>query len=65
MKVICVIENGMLQAAWSDSPELQVELLDYDNMELCDVECENGRIEYEGYQQLEQEIEHGALHRVW
>ena len=65
IKIICVVRGGLLEDVFSnvDSSQVDVELLDYDNMKACDLESERGKAEYEGYEELEREIE--GMHSVF
>lgn len=60
-KVLCVIEQGVLVGAYSDNPEIDLELLDYDSFKQADENSE----EYQGYKALEQELKGGLLTQVW
>lgn len=64
-RTICVIEGGLLTAVYSDDKALDVELLDYDNMKMCQPIDGESNDEYDGYKELEDEIKSGALHCVW
>ena len=60
-KVICVIQNGAMIEAYSNNPETDIELLDYDSYN----KAEEGTDEYKGFQCLEEEIGSGKYAQVW
>ena len=65
VRVICVIENGCLIDVYSNTKNMTVDLLDYDNMNACIPEDKDDVVAYSEYKSLEEEIKSGKLHRVW
>lgn len=59
--VICVVDGGVLTAVYSTSPDISVDLLDYDNMTAADPESE----EYRMYQELEKETQTPKFEKVF
>lgn len=59
--VICVVYGGVLSSVYSDDPDIQVELLDYDDMDMTDIDSE----EYQDYKRLESLTESDSFKAVW
>lgn len=60
-RIIIVISGGALQDVYSNNPNIDVSLLDYDNMKCADENSE----EYDGYVALEAEIKNKEMDSVW
>ena len=54
-RVIIVVNGGVVTSVYSDDPETEVDLLDYDEMKLFDEDSEDG--DYCHYLILEDNIE--------
>ena len=52
-RIIVVIRDGAMQKVYSDNPNISVDLLDYDNMEACDLENPDQSEEHAEYCNLE------------
>jgi hypothetical protein len=47
IKVLCVIEGGILQSVWSDHPNVEVVVRDFDNIKVGDDDPFEGLTEIE------------------
>ena len=62
-RVIVVVSGGLVRSVYSDIDEVHVSVLDYDSMDVCDLNNPCQREEYDGYKAMEKETE--TLPEVW
>lgn len=63
--IIVVVRGGLVQDVYADSKYVSVDVLDFDNMEACDLEEPDGRSEHASYEKMERQIKEEKLHCVW
>lgn len=61
ISIICVVQDGVLTAVYSTTPDVSVDLLDYDNMAVANLDSE----EYQNYQELETRIRSNSYVQIF